>query len=333
MNQLAKDLLAITAPFISNETDQKLLADASLKYRNLLIKEAEIESGNPANEKHIQGINGKAVSLNTAVDCLDDHNRTKTFILGTFYAIQSLLKKGRKNINILYAGTGPFAAILLPSILRFQEENIHYTLLDINATTLAGLRLLLGKLGLKTGQIETVRADATTYKIESNKEYDIIISETMQAALAREQQVSVFLNLIQQSREDVVFIPEKIEVSLGIRSIGLGNYELTKDNCTLLEPVFEVSKEAMNVKYIKSDLPNEFPKTISTIEKTAMTNKDLLLLITKIKVFEDQVLDIQESGLTMPLIIDNISVKNEQDLCVEVQYTISEEPKFEFEIK
>ncbi|MDW3194629.1 MAG: hypothetical protein R8G66_19785 [Cytophagales bacterium] len=333
MNQLSKELLEITAPFINDETDEKFLAEASLKYRNLLLVQTEIDRGNPINEEHIQGRNGKAVSLNTAVDCLDDHNRTKTFILGTYKAIQSLLKKGKKEIHILYAGTGPFAAILLPSMLRLQGERINYTLLDINSTTLTGLRLLLDKLDLKMNLIEIVRADATTYEIDANKGYDIIISETMQAALAREQQVSVFLNLMKQSHEDVVFIPEKIEVLLGIRSMGLSNYELTKENCTELDPVFEVSKEAMRNKLRKNELPTAFPKTSSSIEKNALIDKDLLLLITKIKVFDDQVLDIQESGLTMPLIIDNISMKGEQDLSVDVQYVISEEPKFEFEIK
>lgn len=333
MNPIVSDLLDITSPFIQDETDDNYLSSTSLRYRDYLLKQVALDRESTINQEEIYNSNGKAVSINTAVDCLDDHNRTRQFILGTYKAIQSLLKQGKKNIRILYAGTGPFAAILLPSMIRLQQDNLHYTLMDINPATLEKLTCLLKKMDLDTAAVNIVEADASQYVFTNKEHYDIIISETMQAALAREQQLSVFLNLMRQSTEEVIFIPEKIEVFLGVRTVGLDHYQLTQENCTVLEKVFEVSKEAL-ASHIKGDTRElSFSKTNNEIRKADLRDKDLLLLITKIKVFKDQVLDIHESGLTRPLIIENISHKHDQNIAVEVSYTIDEEPRFELQIR
>lgn len=332
MNKIVSDLLDITSPFLEDETDEDLLASASLNYREYLQKQIGLNRESSINQEEIYRRNGKAVSINTAVDCLDDHNRTKKFVHGTYKAIRSLLDQGKKDIRILYAGTGPFASILLPTMIRLQSEELHYTLMDINATTLENLTQLLKDMDIDHA-VEIVEADASEYVFPGSEQYDLIISETMQAALAREQQVSVFLNLMRQSGKEVIFIPNKIEVFLGARTEGLANYQLTKENCTLLDKVFEVSKEGLAAHLYEDKDSLDFPNTHNEIEKASLRGKDLLLLMTKIQVFDDQVLDVQESGLTMPLIIDNISHKRDQNLTVEVKYTINEEPKFEFQAR
>ena len=73
---------------------------------------------------------------------------------------------------------------------------------------------------MKDYSIKLLNEDATKYQITEDTP-DIIISETMQNALPKEQQVSIFLNLMRQVKFDSIFIPEKIELFIGLKKAGI----------------------------------------------------------------------------------------------------------------
>ena len=80
---------------------------------------------------------GKAVSLTTAAQCAEDPERGRVFIQGIYQAIQDRLKAHPGQIvNILYAGTGPFAWLLIPLLPLFSASQIQVTLLDIHQASL-----------------------------------------------------------------------------------------------------------------------------------------------------------------------------------------------------
>ena len=48
--------------------------------------------------------------------CVDDIMRTRRFVRGVYHAMADMLNAREGKINLLYAGTGPFAMLVLPSI-------------------------------------------------------------------------------------------------------------------------------------------------------------------------------------------------------------------------
>ncbi|WP_108868336.1 class I SAM-dependent methyltransferase [Aquimarina aquimarini] len=335
MNDHNREIIEITSIFLENNDNTSLaLASASKKYKKLLLQLSELDIDKEECNQHIHTTKGKALATIPAANCIDDFMRTKQFILGTYNAINSLLTQSNQNIHILYAGTGPFAALLLPSMLRFSKENIKYTLMDINSTSLHALKKILAKLELDKHTIELIHQNATKYQIPHSKSFDIIISETMQAGLAREPQVSIFLNLMRQSSQSTLFIPEKIEIFLGHKTTGIPIEEIKKEDYKKAVKIFEVSKEALN-SYINTNTEIEnssFDEVSSILKKSSIKNSDLLLLLTEINIFGNQTLRTQESGLTLPLIIDNISEKKQNDIIIKSSYKIDKQPRFEYQI-
>jgi hypothetical protein len=68
------------------------------------------------------------------------------------------------------------------------------TLLDIHAEALAPARALVAALGLDAGVADWVQADAAAYRLDPDALPDVIVSETMSAALKREPQVAITRN-------------------------------------------------------------------------------------------------------------------------------------------
>ena len=102
-----------------------------------------------------------------------------------------------------------------------------------------------------------------------------------------------------------------------------------------VDTVFEVSKEALHlVLQSKKTAPGEiiFPENSLTLEKHALKNYSQLVLLTEIKVFCNERINLNESGLTTPHIIDNIPENVTQSITVLSQYKISAEPKLDYQI-
>ena len=241
---LQKEILHSTSEYLKDDIDYLNLSNASKEYKSILNtlcgEEINIEEG----RSDMKFENGKALGTFWAALCLDDLLRTRQFIRGIYKAIQDKLKE-KESIHILYAGTGPFATLLLPLMLRFAKEDIKYTLLEVNPFSFRILKKVISKLGFEGYDITFVNEDATKFQLDAKNQPDIIISETMQNALAKEQQVPIFINLMSQSPRETIFIPEKIELKLGLKERGIPFENLSRNNYHKEETIFEVSKEAM----------------------------------------------------------------------------------------
>ncbi|GAA4237910.1 hypothetical protein GCM10022291_26330 [Postechiella marina] len=330
---IRKEIIRITSEYFEDKLDFQKLSNASKEFKSILNvicgQDLDIEEG----RKDIEHGNGKALGTFWAALCLDDLLRTRQFIRGIDKAIKD--KRKKKPIHILYAGTGPFATLILPIIFRYQKEDIKYTLLEVNPFTFQILQNVISKLGLKEFDIDLVNNDATKFKIDSKNEPDIIISETMQNALAKEQQVPIFLNLMRQVKLDTIFIPEKIELHLGLKKAGIPSEELQIKHFNKVEKVFEVSKESMfpqKQSEKQSIIKNSFPKKKTVIESKKLKGFNQLVIITEIQVFKNEKIVINESGLTTPLFIQEIPKNLKDSLIIDTQYQISSEPKLEYKI-
>jgi len=197
---IQKKIINVTSEYFEDHIDYMKLSNTTKEYKSVLEgfcnQDMDIEEG----RNDIMFDNGKALGTFWAALCLDDMMRTRQFIRGINEAIKEKINT-QKPIHILYAGTGPFATLILPFIFRYSKQQIKYTFLEINPFSFKILQNLISKLGLEDYDITLLKADATKYKIDSENEPDIIISETMQNALAKEQQVPIFLNLMSQVKD------------------------------------------------------------------------------------------------------------------------------------
>ncbi|MCE4565290.1 hypothetical protein INQ51_13315 [Maribellus sp. CM-23] len=331
--QEQKDLIRITEEFLTDNIDYQKLRKAAEEYKTFLYQLCSCELDNETGRSDIQLSSGKALGTFWAALCIDDFIRTRQFIRGIDQAIREK-RQHNDSIHVLYAGSGPFATLILPLILRHPKERVKYTLLDINPFSLEILNRLIARLELQEYKLEVICADATQYQLSSDTP-DIIVSETMQNALAKEQQVPIFIHLMKQAKPDTVFIPEKIELSIGLQKDGdLLEFPFL-EQYKKVDTVFEVSKEALHlVLQSKETAPGEiiFPENSLTLEKHVLKDYSQLVLLTEIKVFCNERINLNESGLTTPLIIDNIPENVNQSITVLSQYKICTEPKLDYQI-
>lgn len=156
---------------------------------------------------------GLAISPLKAALCARECFRTVVFIKGLHAAIldaAGAAGRGAGPVRVLYAGCGPFATLALPLMALLAPGQAVFTLLDIHEQSLAHVRALVTGLGLADRVEAFVRADATRYRMGAAAP-DVIVSETMNAALRSEPQVSIARHLAAQAPR-ALLVPARVTV-------------------------------------------------------------------------------------------------------------------------
>ena len=331
---IQKKIINVTSEYFEDHIDYLKLSNTSKEYKAVLEEFCDQNMDIEEGRSDIMFDNGKALGTFWAALCLDDMMRTRQFIRGINEAIKDKINT-QKPIHILYAGTGPFATLILPFIFRYSKQEIKYTFLEINPFSFKILQNVISKLGLEDYDITLLKADATKYKIDPKNEPDIIISETMQNALAKEQQVPIFLNLMSQVKKDTLFIPEKIEIYLALKKAGIPIEEVHKKHYQKEIKLFDVSNEAIfpsNKSKQSIAKAISFAKKQTVIESEKLKDIDQITIITEIQVYKNEKIDINESSLTTPIFIQDIPTPINGSITVDTEYKISAEPKLEYKI-
>jgi predicted RNA methylase len=283
-----------------------------------LITEIDI---NNLNEGDILLPTGKAISPSAAAHCLLEMKRTAIFLRGIKKAIDKKVKNKIGVINILYAGCGPYATLISPLLTLYKTDRIKVTLLDINQTSLKAIENLINELDLENFVDEYIFADASDYLI--NRDYDIVISETMQSCLHNEPQVAIMQNLIPQMNEDSIFIPQKITIDAYLRKPGKWNdYNALReeDESKFLKEVFSVSKTCLDINNFKATI--DIPEDLNGFFE--------LMLHTTITVFEDEVLGLNNCSLNLPKKFYDFNKRYANKL--EFWYSLSDKPQIECKV-
>lgn len=302
------------------------LAQTIKNYRNLLIDLSPMNFSTEASELDIHLVNGKAIGSTWAATCLDGAIRTQRFVKGISEAIKNLQTVKKKPIHILYAGSGPFATLILPILAVSSETEIQVSLLEINAESFANVQQVFNQLNFDKFINTFANADATTYQIPNGESVDILVSETMLHSLKEEPQVSIVINLMSQLRQDVILIPENIILEIGL----LHPREITtEENFKKLATIFELKKEKLpDFKVTKQEDSQivAFPKVTVNLPPKWLQHYHQLAIFTEIQVYQQYWIRTDENGLTTPWIIENTSQFENKETAITLQYKIDSNP-------
>jgi hypothetical protein len=265
---------------------------------------------------------GKAISPGQAANCLLDIRRTAVFLRGIRKAILEL-QQGRNGepVHILYAGCGPYAALLTPLTTIFKPEEVRFHLMDVNQGSVTAVEMLYKQLNALDYVQEFICADASAYQL--TQPIDLAICEAMQSALAREPQVSIMLNLIPQLSQSARFIPERITIITALVDRDQEMQGHMVDGAApqriYLDEIFVIGR---------NELPSISPFDVTIPDH--ITSQDELQLLTQIDVYSDERLDVYNCGITLPLKVMEVSSKAGKK--VRFEYEVSENPGFRWKV-
>jgi hypothetical protein len=300
----------LTSSLLQTKTKEEEVAVAqslSKLYEQLL--EIHIPNKEYANTKdtHIDG--GIALSSQHALDCLKDPLRTVRFIKGTFQAIQkAFIQFPNQKIELLYAGCGPAAPIIMPLLSLLTPEQISITLLDINPTSIVSVKTLVEDLEATSFFKSFNLVDATMYQHPKEFPIHILLSETMDRGLSKEPQVRITQNLATQISPKGFLIPESIDLftehtfyskepyfDIYKNVLDLGIFPLYRDRQLL----FSITKEITpcpEFTYVSTiiEVPEDFTETPD------------IAVFAEVTIFENQILKKAESLISNPLCITSL---------------------------
>ncbi|WP_108807951.1 hypothetical protein [Aquimarina spinulae] len=334
MTKRVKKIYNITQKllFSSKKKDAESILDLYNFYTCFPLKED--------NQGDISLKNGIAISKKNAADCIHDYKRTASFLRGVYNAIIECKKKfPNEELNILYAGCGPYAPLLLPLLSLFEPDNINITLLDINQASIDSIKQIVIELGYETYISNCIVADATQYQYRKNESLHMIITETMFHALTKEPQVAITQNLAPQLIEGGILIPEEISITLGYSFFSkepfLNQYNNTYHVANLInqnakrkfvETLFSLTKSknkgVVDSYYFESKwypIPENYEETPD------------ICIYTYIKVFDVFQLQYEDSLITNPYCLTSLyNLQNKSKF--KIKYSIENIPNWEITV-
>lgn len=289
------------------------------------------------NEVLLQG--GIALSSYDAAICLDEFIRTARFLKGTHLALRELLRRfpGQK-LNILYAGCGPYATLILPLLPLFAPAELDVLLLDINTDSLRSVAGILSAAGLEDYQVNMQQADAIRYQSPASRPLHLVVSETMFYALIREPQVSITQNLAPQLQKGGILIPEEINLDLVFTFHGEEPYLKSTDQYPSRLPygqrvqvdrLFSINKELDF--YRANNSPGIFESKFYELPTDFSATPDLCIH-THLRIFGEVILHSAESSITNPYCV--VSLYNLQGYThAALVYDFNDVPQWSYKAK
>jgi len=241
---------------------------------------------------------GKAIAPGAAAHCLLEFRRTAVFVRGMLKAINAVRKKKRHaTVRILYAGCGPYATLVTPLLTHFAPADLQVDLLDIHQKSLHSVRKIIVALGFEGFVGNYLLADAATYRIPEGINYDILLTETVQACLERETQVAIVQNLVPQLPVEAILVPEEIIIDARLTDPQQESAQFFYSEQPRLPPQRILLGEVMRLSRACPD-PDGL---VGQVAIPAEISPCLVLkLFTTVRVFADEVLREHDSSITLP---------------------------------
>lgn len=265
---------------------------------------------------------GLALSPALAAQCLLDGPRTAAFVRGSLRAIQEAERRFAPSVvEVLYAGTGPFAPLAFLLMPFLGPTKVRFTLLDVNKASTRSVAALIGVLGGSEYVREVVCGDATTYRHPTP--LHVVISETMQRTLYEEPFVAILRNLRPQLATGGLVVPERVTIDLAL-------LDAESQQCRWRGEPGPVEMEDRGIVF-QVEAEGEFPSLVGApttlkVRHNASGGAQWLALATRIRVHGEEVLEPYASGLTIPEILWPLSPLT-RDTTIEFSYDAGPHPQ------
>lgn len=282
---------------------------------------------------------GLAISPSQAAGCMLDSVRTAQFLRATHAALVEARERfPGQALEVLYAGCGPYAPLAIPLTTRFTADEIQFTLLDVHQRSLDAARLIFKSLDLGAFVRDYQQCDASSYRHPAQRALHLVVTETMQAALLCEPQVSIVMNLAPQLCDGGILIPERVAIDACLwdleykpSPISHGNEGLLPEMTRIhLGRVAEVTLETcrnLSKKLGANSSEEHFVPAGSVETPQNATENFYLTLLTTITVFGQFTLSESESLLTYPIVMHDLG-KIRGGMKIELYYQLGAKPGF-----
>ncbi len=322
------ELKKITQDLLMPQLHYGKVRDAAIALKQLFSKAIDFDETSSSVREHIWTENGQAVATWTAAFCVDDFMRTRNFILGIKAAIE---KKSNENpyepVVVMYAGTGPFATLLTPLTTIFTARQLQLFCIEMNGLSFQYLQKTILQFNMRDYVIDAVQVDAVNYIIPDTIKPHIVLSETMKEGLLKEQQVSIVANLMSQCLSETILIPELIKVDACIA----GKINDDPNDFVFLETLFALDANmARAIKKTPERVAILSEGILFTIPVLPADNYNRFFLNTQIKIFGENTLGYNESGITIPHFIKNIIKPATKPIQLLVHYELGSNPEYRF---
>jgi hypothetical protein len=288
---------------------------------------------------------GVAINPGAAAHCVRDYRRTVVFLRAVYAAIRQAQQRfDNVRIRILYAGCGPFATLVLPLLPLLEPDGIELQLVDAHQRSLRSVGLLLAHFGLDEHSVESVQADACSYRHHSP--LHLVIAETMQKALEQEPQLAVMANLAPQLCPGGIFVPGEIEVELCLAhpereletfrrrgSIEAGDL-VSAGERHVLGTLLRLTAARAAELLASAEPGRDAPRVLPGLARVVVPGLENLagydpVLFTRIRVFSRYSLGDYESEITLPMKCHDLTPPQAGDT-IEAGYELGSYPRFYF---
>lgn len=326
MRSIQQQLKEITEVLLSPVASYNEIRMGCHALKDLYCRAVDFNEAEAARQKNIQTKGGDAVSAYIAALCITDMMRTRKFLLGIKEAIEERSKtNSHQPVTILYAGTGPFATLLTSLTPFFGPEQMQWILLEINPLSFGYLQKTIQQFGLEKYITSAEQADAIQYSLPEKYKADILLSETMRSALEKEPQVAIIANLLPQCKQDAILIPQKITIEACL----LGNLAADPPAKKILQTLLELDRattlQIKNCAVVSDGI-------IVNIPRKQNKNYTRIALTTSVNVFGKHIIDLNESGITLPEPVINIDVIKNYPARLFFKYRMATKPGFDFQL-
>ena len=270
---------------------------------------------------------GVALAPRDAARSVVDFMRTARILQGLSAAIDAARARFGAPVEVLYAGCGPFAPLVLPLAARLGPGAARFTLLDVHGRSVGMARLAVGALGLEPCVRAFVHADATTWQNPGPAPLQVVLVEALGRALEKEPQVRILANLAPQLAPGGLVVPERIVVRACLASLAREVVSLTEAPAErrrlVLGTVFDLNLETACALGRGEPVPTG---RFRVPDLSPDDPRDLMLGTTLV-VWDDVVLEEYESGITYPAFQQRAG-RVHSGATIEVRYQDGPDPRF-----
>jgi predicted RNA methylase len=276
---------------------------------------------------------GKAIGAYWAGRCVTEFMRTRKFLMGIREGILALqIRFPNEPIHILYAGTGPFAALITPLTTVFEASEIQVTALEINKKSIACLKNTISAFGIEAYFKAIIECDATTYQKSSHERIHMIITETMLNGLQKEPQVAITRNLVPQMLEGGLLVPQSIHLTLNVVDYKAKMDRLLRGDGDAQPFYCEVASLLALDQFNCND--DALYKNIEVQVRAPVERRfNEVVMFTRIQVYGEHYIGYNECSLTLPITFKKLTPQVLKNHKVVFDYVFGSLPGFEYCIR